>query len=176
VRSPPSVLQRLGASPLDECASRVLMVTCMKTILFVGVLLLSASPSFAQGHHSGGGGGNWGGNGANGYGVRNWGSIEATGSFGFGRSGVHYEPPATFGVAYGANDGNYVASVYMDYQEALELGKRQLAEMQKANEHPVSLGEIARAYRAAKQADAKRSPADPSSTRRPTPVPPPPHS
>ena len=62
MRSPPSVLQRLGASPLDECASRVLMVTCMKTILFVGVLLLSASPSFAQGHHSGGGGGNWGGN------------------------------------------------------------------------------------------------------------------
>ena len=133
------------------------MVTSMKTILFVGVLLLSTSPSFAQGHHSGGGGGNWGGNGANGYGVRNWGGTDATGSFGFGNSGVNYGPPATFAVAYGTNDGNYVPSVYMDYPEALELGKRQLAETQRANEHPVSLAEIARAYKAAKQANSNRA-------------------
>jgi len=139
-----------------------LTVTSMKTILFVGVLLLSASPTFANGHHSGGGGGNGGGNRANGYGVRKRGAIEATASVGFGSSGVQNGPPVTSPVGYATNDGDYVPSVYMDYQEALELGKRQLAEMQKANEHPVSLGEIARAYKAAKQSKSNRPVPGPS--------------
>lgn len=148
----------------------------MKTTLLIGVLLLSPCTSFAQGAHSGGGGG-WGGGGWRGGnwsgGWGNWGALSSTSSFGFGSSGVFYEPPATFAVGYGTNDGNYVPSVYMDYQAALELGKRQLAEMQQANEHPVSLGEIARAYRAAKLANAKRSASDDSNTRRKAPIPPP---
>ena len=150
-----------------------------KTLLLAGVLLLSASGTFAQGFHGGGGGGvggaGWGGGG--GWGGRGWGNSGGLGSassFGFASSGVSYEPPASFAVGYGRNDGEYVPSVYMDYEAALELGKRQLAEMQQANEHPVSLGEIARAYRAAKLANAKRSASDGSSTRRKAPVPPPP--
>lgn len=132
-------------------------VTSMKTTALIGVLLLCSCSSFAQGFRSGGGGlsggGSWNGGG--------WGcgwcnsGLYATSPFAFGSSGVRYEPPATFAVGYATNDGDYVPSVYMDYQDALELGKRQLAEMQQANEHPVSLGEIARALRSVKQPDSR---------------------
>jgi len=151
----------------------------MKTTLLAGLLLLCSSNCFAQGFHSGGGGGgtgggNWGGAWGNGCGWCNAYGYDASSSFGFGSSGVRYGPPATFAVSYAKNDGDYVPSIYMDYQDALELGRRQLAAIQEANEHPVSLGEIARAYRAAKLANPKPSASAHSNPRRAVPIPPPP--
>src|SRR5215467_7016981 len=41
---------------------------------------------------------------------------------------VLYEAPREFAISYATNDGPFVPSVYMDYQEALELGRKELAE------------------------------------------------
>jgi hypothetical protein len=59
-----------------------------------------------------------------------------------------YEAPRELPLVYGANDGPFVPSTFMKYEDALTLGKEQIAEQQaQAN---MSLGEVARAYRTEK--------------------------
>lgn len=76
-----------------------------------------------------------------------------SGSIGTAGGALTYEEPRDFKVIYVTNDGKYVPSNYMNYDEALALGKQQIAaseEMAK-NRANTSLGEIARTYRAAKE-------------------------
>ncbi len=64
-------------------------------------------------------------------------------------AGCSTEPPREFNIVYVTNDGPYVPSTYLNYEDALALGRQQLAagqELPKGNSTP-SLGEIARAYR-----------------------------
>jgi hypothetical protein len=121
----------------------------MKSSLLLAGFLLLASSARAQHSHSpstAGGGvglgnsqGNWG------YG---WGSST------LGSSGrrVRYEEPRTYTVEYARNDGPFLPSSYMNYEDALALGEQQLAASRKAEhgEGTLSLGEAARSYRAAK--------------------------
>lgn len=77
----------------------------------------------------------------------------SSGSIGSAGTALTYEAPREFKLIYVTNDGNYVPSTYMNYDEALALGRQQIAageEMAK-NQSKESLGEIARAYRAAKE-------------------------
>ncbi|MGB2592088.1 MAG: hypothetical protein WAJ96_15645 [Candidatus Acidiferrum sp.] len=75
------------------------------------------------------------------------------GEIGTAGGGLTYEPPRDFKVSYVTNDGEYVPSNYMNYDDALALGRHEIAaseEMAK-NRSNSSLGEVARAYRAAKE-------------------------
>lgn len=63
---------------------------------------------------------------------------------------VVWEPPREFLLLYATNDGPFVPSTFMKYDEALALGKRQIAEQDA--EALVSLADSARA------AQAKRVP------------------
>jgi hypothetical protein len=59
-----------------------------------------------------------------------------------------YEAPRELPLVYGVNDGPFVPSTFMKYDDALALGKEQIAEQEaRAN---MSLGEVARSYRAEK--------------------------
>jgi hypothetical protein len=83
----------------------------------------------------------------NGFGGGGFGSIG-------GSSGrpVRYEEPRNFAMGYVTNDGDTAVATYMNYDEALALGKKLLAEAElaaRAGAAP-SLGEVARMYRAAK--------------------------
>lgn len=93
-----------------------------------------------------------GGTGYN-YGQGSWGT--GGGWSGWGSSGgraVVFEPPREYAVGYARNDGDFVPSVYMNYEDALALGKRLLADEEaRANgEGAYSLAEAARAARIAK--------------------------
>lgn len=80
------------------------------------------------------------------------GGAGGSGSIGSAGAALTYEEPREFKVSYVTNDGNYVPSNYMNYDDALALGREQVATeeaMAKAQSR-TSLGEIARAYRAAK--------------------------
>jgi hypothetical protein len=72
--------------------------------------------------------------------------------FGFGGRAVRYEPPRNFEVGYAKNDGPFVPSTYMNYEDALALGRQQLATTEKSgpSDSGLSLGEAARAFRATK--------------------------
>jgi hypothetical protein len=76
-----------------------------------------------------------------------WGSINSP----IGRN-VSYEPPREYFLEYATNDGPFVPSTYMNYEDALALGRQQLAVVEKetTQEPAVSLGEAARALRAEK--------------------------
>ena len=67
---------------------------------------------------------------------------------------VEWEPPREYSVDYATNDGPFIPSTYMEYDEALELGRRLLAAQQAkadvAANHAVSLGEAAHALRIAR--------------------------
>jgi hypothetical protein len=83
----------------------------------------------------------------NGYGGGGFGSIGGTS----GRP-VRYEAPRNFAIGYLTNDGDTAVATYMNYDEALALGKKLLAEAElpaRAEARP-SLGEVARIYRATK--------------------------
>jgi hypothetical protein len=103
----------------------------------------SSGSSLTQGGSYGGGySGGWDGYGGGGY-----------GSGGFHHhGGLRYEPPREYSTGYVANDGPYIPSTFMNYDDALALGKQQLAAAAKpAQPDPgPSLGDIARAYRAAR--------------------------
>jgi len=98
------------------------------------------------GGYGGGYSGGWDGYGAGGYG------------YGYGSGGSHhhgglrYEPPREFSTGSVTNDGPYVPSTFMTFEEALALAKQQLA----AGANPAqadggpSLGDVARAYRIAR--------------------------
>ena len=122
----------------------------MKSSLLLAGFLLFATSAEAQHSHSpaiGGGnspgfGNNWG----------NWGGGWGSSSFGSHGRPVRYEAPRNFSVEYARNDGPFVPSTFMNYEDAVSLGRQQLGAAEKAaqgGDEP-SLGEVARSYRAAK--------------------------
>jgi hypothetical protein len=121
----------------------------MKSSLLVAGLLLFATAAQAQHRPSsmtgGGNGASLGNNGSGGWGS---GSGWSSGNGTAGRP-VQYENPRTFFITYARNDGPFVPSTYMSYEEAVSLGQQLLAEAERAARgEGVSLGEIARTYRA----------------------------
>jgi hypothetical protein len=119
----------------------------MKSSLLFAAFLLLASSAQAQHHHQNPSTGSGQGF-VNGWGGTSGGGIE----FGSGGRAVRYEPPRSFEVGYAKNDGAFVPSTYMNYNDALALGQQQLAAAEKADpsDSGLSLGDAARAYRAAK--------------------------
>jgi len=121
----------------------------MKSSLLLAGFLLLASSAQAQHSHSpamsGGGIGP-------GYGQGNWGYGWGSGSLGYSGRPVRYEEPRTFYVGYAQNDGAFVPSIYMTYEDAVALGQQQLAAAAKAEQGDgsPSLGDLARSYRAIK--------------------------
>jgi hypothetical protein len=126
----------------------------MKSWLLLAAGLLLASAAQAQNSHqivaNGGGSagvgtfgiGGWGGGGP-------WGSSNSAAR----HHQVVYEEPREFEIGYAVNDGPFVPSTYMNYEDALALGRQQLAEAERAatgNGNGQSLGEAARAYRIVK--------------------------
>jgi hypothetical protein len=129
----------------------------MKSSLAFLFLLLFAASAQAQHSHSfssssiinqgggygGGYSGGWDGYGAGGYGYGAGGSHH--------HGGLRYEAPREFSTGCVTNDGPYVPSTFMNYNEALALGQQQLAAAKPAQaETGPSLGDVARAYRAAR--------------------------
>jgi len=119
----------------------------MKPCLLFAALLLLANPSQAQRSHQRpstgiGQGFNNGWSGTSGGGIE----------YGFGGRAVRYEPPRNFEVGYARNDGPYVPSIYMNYNDALALGQQQLAATEKAepSDSAPPLGDAARAFRTTK--------------------------
>jgi hypothetical protein len=120
----------------------------MKSSLLLAVFLLFAASAEAQHSHSpamGGGNGlgignSWG----------NWGGGWGSSSFGGRGRPVRYEDPRNYSVEYARNDGPFVPSTFMNYEDAVALGRQQLAAAEKAaqGEDEPSLGEVARSYRA----------------------------
>ena len=121
--------------------------TTMKPSLLFAVFLLFASSAQAQHHHQNPSAGSGQGF-INGWGGTSGGGIE----YGSGGRHLRYEPPRDFEVSYARNDGPFVPSTYMNYNDALALGQQQLAAAVKAepNDSGPSLGDAARAFRAAK--------------------------
>jgi hypothetical protein len=120
----------------------------MKPSLFFVVLLLLASSAEAQHHHQGADT-----TGSQGFSNNGWGGVSGGGNeYGADIRALRYEPPADLKIGYAKNDGPFVPSAYMNYDDALALGRQQLASEQEdaKNKGAVSLGEIARAYRAVK--------------------------
>ncbi|MGA2098748.1 MAG: hypothetical protein ABSH39_20830 [Candidatus Acidiferrum sp.] len=74
------------------------------------------------------------------------------GSFGAAGSPVRYEDPANLPIGYSRNDGDTSVARYMKYEDALALGKKQIADAELAARGQLgpSLGDVARAYRATK--------------------------
>ncbi len=120
------------------------------SLVFVALLLVASS---AQAQHSRTPSTENGGGLGQGYGYGGWGSGSGLSS-NFGSAGhrVAHENPRNFTIGYAQNDGPFVPSVYMKYEDALELGRQQLAAAEKAaqGDPAQSLGEIARSYRTAK--------------------------
>jgi len=124
----------------------------MKSSLLLAGLLLFAGTAQAQHTHQPlTGGGNSSGFGNN---VGGWGSGGAWGSSNFGYAGraVSYEDPRTYSVQSWVNDGPFIPSTYMTYEEAVALGRQQLAAAEKAAQGggSPSLGDVARSYRSVK--------------------------
>jgi hypothetical protein len=158
-RSPPASISMNLEDSSDIYSPEDSPGNCMKSGLSILFLLLFAASAEAQrsrsfssassinqgGGYSGGYSGGWDGYGAGGYGYGTGGSHHHGG-------GLHYEAPREFSTGYVTNDGPYVPSIFMNYNEALALGKQQLAAA--ANPAPTdpgpSLGDVARAHRTAR--------------------------
>ena len=122
----------------------------MKCSLLLAGFLLFATAAHAQhshspamsGGHSPGLGNNWG----------NWSGGWGSSSFGSHGRPVRYEDPRNFSVDYARNDGPFVPSTFMNYEDAVVLGRQQLAAAEKAaqGDDEPSLGDVARSYRAGK--------------------------
>jgi hypothetical protein len=130
----------------------------MKAGLAIIAVLLFASCAQAQ-HHSHCGG-SFGG-GAFGNGGASWGyagdlSIPTISSR---YHALHYEPPREFAVYYDRNDGEYIPSTFMNFDEAVALGREMIAaaQRQKQEVRSVPLAEVARAYRASKDSKLQAS-------------------
>lgn len=120
-------------------------------LLIAGLALPTASTLFAQHFVSSGSYSAFSGNGfGGGYGYPNygWGSYGwGYGSIGFGYGDLclhHPQEHPPFGVGYAHGDPDFVQSTFMDYENALALGKRILEEQTRPQP---SLGEIARQLR-----------------------------
>ncbi len=118
----------------------------MKLNLLFATLLLLASSAQAQHQHQGPPTANPQGSMNNGWG--SWGS-GGYGEIGSRGRAVRYEDPRVFEVGYARNDGPFVPSTYMNYEDALALGRQQLAAAARiaAGDTGPSLGEIARSFR-----------------------------
>jgi hypothetical protein len=117
------------------------------SLLLAGLLLLATSARAQHSHsHNMGGGIGFGNN------QGNWGYGWGSSSFGSPGRPVRYEDPRTYSVEYARNDGPFVPSTYMNYEDAVALGQQQLAAAEKASQGDAnpSLGEVARSYRAGK--------------------------
>ena len=122
----------------------------MKCSLLLAGFLLFATAAHAQhshspamsGGHSPGLGNNWG----------NWSGGWGSSSFGSHGRPVRYEDPRNYSVEYARNDGPFVPSTFMNYEDAVALGRQQLGAAEKAaqGDDEPSLGDVARSYRAAK--------------------------
>ena len=115
------------------------------SLLLVGLLLLASSARAQHSHsHNMGGGIGFGNN------QGNWGYGWGSSSFGYSGRPVHCEDPRSFSVEYARNDGPFVPSTYLNYEDALALGRQQLAAAEKAaqGDASTSLGDVARSYRA----------------------------
>jgi hypothetical protein len=88
-------------------------------------------------YYAGGGGGDW------------FGSEIGPSDF---SASTPYDPPTEFGIVSDANDGPFVPSTFMNYDDALALGRQQMAaaQQERKGEAAISLGEFARSYRAKK--------------------------
>src|SRR5580698_8734164 len=120
----------------------------MKSTLLLAALLLLGSTAQAQHHHQGSDS-----TGSQGFSNTGWSGISGGGiEYGSDIRALRYEQPADLKVGYAKNDGPFVPSTFMNYEDALALGRQQLAAAQvnAKNERAGSLGEIARAYRAGK--------------------------
>jgi hypothetical protein len=119
------------------------------SLLLVGLLLCAASAHGQHSHSPAMGGGNSSGLGNN---RGNWDAGWSSGRFGSHGRAVRYEAPRSYSVEYARNDGPFVPSTYINYEDAVALGQQQLAAARKAaqgDDNP-SLGDVARSYRAAK--------------------------
>jgi hypothetical protein len=119
------------------------------SLLLVGLLFFAAA---AQAQHSHMPIMSGGGTGGSGYGYGGYGCGWGSSSFGYSGRPVRYEDPRNFSVEYAENDGPFVPSTYMNYEDALALGQQQLAATEKAAQGDAtpSLGDVARSYRGVK--------------------------
>jgi hypothetical protein len=116
------------------------------SLLLVGLLLFATSAHAQHSHSPAMGGGNSSGLGNN---WGNWGGGWGSGSFGSHGRPVRYEAPRNYSIDYARNDGPFVPSTYMNYEDAVVLGQQQLAAAEKASQGDgtPSLGDVARSYR-----------------------------
>jgi hypothetical protein len=117
------------------------------SLLLVGLLLLASSARAQHSHaHNMGGGIGFGNN------QGNWGYGWGSNSFGYSGRPVRYEDPRSFSAGYAQNDGPFVPSTYMNYDEAVSLGRQQIAAAEQGTQcdSAPSLGDAARSYRAVK--------------------------
>jgi hypothetical protein len=119
------------------------------SLLLVCFLLFAASAEAQHSHSPAMGGGNGPGLGNN---SGNWGGGWGSSSFGGRGRPVRYEDPRNYSVEYARNDGPFVPSTFMNYEDAVTLGRQQLGAAEKSaqSEDEPSLGDVARSYRAAK--------------------------
>jgi hypothetical protein len=119
------------------------------SLLLAGVLLFATSAEAQHSHSHAMGGGNSPGFGNN---WGNWGGGWGSSSFGSPGRAVRYEDPRNYSIEYARNDGPFVPSTFMNYEDAVALGQEQLAAAEKAaqGDDEQSLGDVARSYRAAK--------------------------
>ncbi len=122
----------------------------MKPSLLFAVLLLFATSAQAQHSHMPLMGG--GSSGGLRYGQGGWSGEWGSNSFGYSGRPVRYEDPRSFSAGYAQNDGPFVPSTYMNYDEAVRLGQQQLAAAERAEQGDATppLGDVARSYRAVK--------------------------
>ena len=117
------------------------MKSLSRMLILAGMVLASASALPAQHFVSSGfSTGYWGGySGYGGYGY-GWGS--GFGGWSFSDFSLHHpEEHAPFGVGYAHGDSDFQSSKFMEYNEALELGKKILEDQQAPKP---SLGDIVR--------------------------------
>jgi hypothetical protein len=122
----------------------------MKPSLLFAVLLFFATSAKAQHSHMPLMGG--GSSGGLRYGQGGWSGEWGSNSFGYSGRPVRYEDPRSFSAGYAQNDGPFVPSTYMNYDEAVRLGQQQLAAAERAEQGDATppLGDVARSYRAVK--------------------------
>jgi hypothetical protein len=137
-----------NASSRIVADSEATMKSLSRFLVLAAILLASAAALPAQrfvssGFSSGYSGGYYGGySGYGGYGDYSYGWGSDFGGWGFGGFGLHHpEEHAPFGVGYAHGDSDFQQSEFMDFDQAVVLGKRILAEQ--AAPQP-SLGDIVR--------------------------------
>ncbi len=101
----------------------------MKSSLFFAALLLFASSAQAQHHHQYP---QHGGNGP-GFGINGWGGTSGGGmEYGFAAEPFATKIREVIQSSTRTNDGPFVPSTYMNYEDALALGQQQLAAAEKS--------------------------------------------